>query len=61
MIYLVTWQIEVDADSPRDAAKKALEIQRDPTSIATVFNVTPADKLKFEEVDLSKLGRFHNP
>jgi len=35
----VRWEIDVDADSPREAARKALEIQRDPDSIATVFDV----------------------
>ena len=37
--YYVTWSIEVDATSPEVAAEMALEIQRDPTSIATVFAV----------------------
>lgn len=37
--YLVTWGIELDADSPEDAALQALAIHRDPKSIATVFNV----------------------
>jgi hypothetical protein len=37
--YLVTWEIELDADSPEAAARLALEIQRDPNSIATVFQV----------------------
>jgi hypothetical protein len=39
-LYRVTWRIDLDAESPRDAADLALEIQRDPTSIATVFEVT---------------------
>jgi hypothetical protein len=38
--YLVTWEIQLDADSPEDAAHRALETQRDPDSIATVFGVT---------------------
>lgn len=38
-IYLVTWQIPIDAESPADAARQALRIQRDPHSIATVFRV----------------------
>lgn len=38
--YLVTWEIDIEADSPREAAEKALRIQRDPESIATVFAVT---------------------
>lgn len=32
-------EIEVEADSPGDAARHALEIQRDPESIATAFTV----------------------
>jgi hypothetical protein len=39
MSYVVTWEIELDADSPVEAAKLALAIQRDPNSIATVFKV----------------------
>ncbi len=41
--YIVTWRIEIDATTPRDAAKQALEIQRDPFSSATVFDVTDED------------------
>lgn len=37
--YLVTWTIEIDANSPREAAEEALRIHRDPNSIATVFRV----------------------
>lgn len=35
----VCWEIDVDARTPREAARKALAIQRDPQSIATVFDV----------------------
>ena len=38
--YRVTWQIDIEADSPKEAAAKALVIMRDPSSIATVFDVT---------------------
>lgn len=38
--YKVIWVIDVDADSPREAAEKALAIHRNPDSIATVFTVT---------------------
>jgi hypothetical protein len=38
--YVVCWQIDVDAASPRAAAKAALGIQRDLGSIAHVFDVT---------------------
>lgn len=37
--YHVIWEIDLDADTPRDAARKALEIHRDPASIADVFTV----------------------
>ena len=37
--YKVTWCIDIQATSARDAAEIALEIQRDPTSIAIVFQV----------------------
>lgn len=40
--YHVEWGIEVDAESHQDAAWKALEIQRDPSSYATVFEVSDA-------------------
>ena len=53
--FLVRWEINIEADSPREAAENALEIQRDPSSIATVFNVRglPKDStLPWTEVDL---------
>ena len=39
--YTVKWSIHISADSPQEAARKALEIQRDPQSTATVFEVYP--------------------
>lgn len=39
--YLVTWRIDIEADSPEEAAAQALATQRDPESTATVFDVTP--------------------
>lgn len=39
MEYRVTWTIDIEADSPVDAAQEALRIQRDKDSIATVFDV----------------------
>lgn len=41
--YSVTWEITIEADSPREAAERALEIHRNPESIATVFTVTTAE------------------
>lgn len=37
--YLVTWSIDIEADTPREAAVQALMIQRDPESTACVFDV----------------------
>lgn len=37
--YRVTWTIEVSAEGPLDAARKARTIQLDPDSAAQVFNV----------------------
>lgn len=37
--YLVSWHIEVDAETPLEAAQAALKIQRDPKSEATVFDI----------------------
>jgi hypothetical protein len=37
--YLVRWEINLDATSPEQAAREALEIQRDPGSTATFFEV----------------------
>lgn len=48
--YLVEWRVSIAARSPREAAKIALEIQRDPESIATFFSVhTPEASV---EIDL---------
>ena len=40
MMRRVKWEIDLDANSPHEAARKALTIQRNPQSIATVFDVT---------------------
>ena len=37
--YHVTWTIDLDADSPREAAVRALAIQRAAQSTAVVFDV----------------------
>lgn len=41
--YLVTWEIDIEADSPEGAVREALRVQRDPYSIATVFTATDTD------------------
>jgi hypothetical protein len=37
--YRVRWEIDIEAETPREAAEKALAIRRKPDSIATVFDV----------------------
>ena len=39
----VHWEIDIDAETPIDAARQALAIQRRPDSIATVFTVVEPD------------------
>ena len=46
-LYKVTWEIDLEADSPEEAARLALEIHRDPESIATTFDISA----HHEEVD----------
>jgi hypothetical protein len=41
--YLVTWTINIEAEDEAHAAQQALAIQRDPESIATVFEVREMD------------------
>lgn len=50
-IFEVNWHVQVEADSPEDAARQALAIQRRRDSIAQVFEVTSADGETLE-VDL---------
>ena len=54
-MYLVTWSIDLSAASPQEAAQKALEIQRDPDSIALVFEVRDA-RGPTSRIDLWKKG-----
>ena len=46
MEYRIDWKIELDARSPQEAAREALEIQRD-RSDATLFEVTNKDGRKW--------------
>jgi hypothetical protein len=41
--YRVTWMIDVEADSPQDAATSARATQLNPNSIATIFTVESRD------------------
>jgi hypothetical protein len=42
--YLVTWQIDVEAANPRDAAEEAQRTQRSYRSDVSIFDVWPAGK-----------------
>ncbi len=52
--YKIIWEIELEADNPLEASKKALEIQRDPVSTALVFKVAKITehRPKFHNIDL---------
>jgi len=56
MNYRVSWEMDIEADSPREAAERALEIQRRPDSIATVFSVRD-EAGESIEVDLDEDSR----
>ncbi len=53
--YLVSWNIQIIADTPVEAARKALEIQRDPNSIASVFRVEDWKTGRGQTIDLDEL------
>jgi hypothetical protein len=56
MNYRVTWTIDVDEESFEDAAKRALEIHRNPESIATHFIVEDSAGNK-HEIWADEIGR----
>ncbi|OIO40153.1 hypothetical protein AUJ10_03800 [Candidatus Pacearchaeota archaeon CG1_02_31_27] len=51
--YLVKWVIDIEANSPEEAAKLALEIQRDENSEALAFTVK--EQATGEETDVNLL------
>jgi hypothetical protein len=53
----ISWEIELNAADEVDAARKALAIQRDPNSIATVFDVINQDECApvMARIDLTEL------
>ena len=53
MEYTVTWDIQLEADTPKQAATLALEIQRDVSSEAVCFVVQDATEKQYF-IDLSK-------
>ncbi len=51
-LHRITWTIDLDAATPQEAAEKALTIQRNPESIATVFRVSADGQA--HDVDLTE-------
>lgn len=43
-LYSVTWSMPIEAATPFEAARKALETHRNPESIASIFEVHRLDK-----------------
>lgn len=55
--FRVRWEIDLYAETPEQAALKALGYQRNPTSSAVVFDVVDRSKgLETKSVDLAELG-----
>lgn len=54
--YIVQWEIEIDAESALGAAQEALRIQRDESSLATVFSVKEKSSKKTLEIELDSAG-----
>lgn len=50
--YRIVWEIDLYADSPREAATAAHHIQQDPYSTATVFTVENRDTGDRQNIDL---------
>ncbi len=53
-VYRVSWEIDIEADSPQEAAQLAREINRDMFSTATVFSVQDEVTGQTWTVDLDK-------
>lgn len=53
--YTVTWQIDIEAETPEEAAVQALAVQRDSLSTATVFEVFNANTGEITSVDLREV------
>ena len=52
--YQVSWHIDILANSPREAAEKALVIQKQRYSYATIFNVNEEGCHEFVAIDLDE-------
>lgn len=52
MYYRVVWSTYIEADSHEHAAKLAMDIQKDPNSIALFFDVQAEGEFFFTTIDL---------
>ena len=56
--FVATWQMDIEADSPEDAARQAWEHMRRPDSAANVFDVISEDG-DTARVDLTELAEWN--
>jgi hypothetical protein len=56
MEFRVIWEIDVDADSPKQAVQQARAIQLSPDMPATVFDVWDYVKLRMHRVDSASVS-----
>ncbi len=55
--YCVHWKVEIEASSPKRAAEKALDVQRDPCSKILEFEVVDVDVKIFNPVIINLEGK----
>ena len=51
--FRVIWEIEIDADSPKQAAEQARTVQLNPAMPATIFEVWEHARQRMHRVDLA--------
>jgi hypothetical protein len=56
MEFRVIWEIDIDADSPKQAVQQARAIQLSPDMPATVFDVWDHAKQRMHRVDLASVS-----
>jgi hypothetical protein len=57
--FRVIWEIEIEADSPKEAVQKAREVQLTPDMPATVFEVWDHARQKMHRLDFAEpIGRL---
>jgi hypothetical protein len=61
--YLITWMVEIQAETPLEAVRTALAMQRDPYSTANLFGVGYFENNRWhdEEIDLGEDNPFGRP